>query len=74
MTKFVDKLAAIQMDHIGNMIDIISKDDAHIFEGPDYKVTTIEEAIEYKKAHPNKGFFVYDDSDVEAFLKENNAL
>lgn len=74
MTKFTDKLAAIQMDHVGNMIDIISKDDAHLFESPDYIVTTIEKAVEYKKFHPNKGFFVYDDSEIEAFLKENDAL
>jgi hypothetical protein len=76
MTKFPNKIVAIQMDHIGNFMDILDIEDAKAFKGEekDFLVTTIEEAIEYKKSHPNKGFFVYNDPDVEAFLKENNAL
>ena len=76
MTKFPNKIAAIQMDHIGNLIDVLNASSAETFEGEenDCLVTTIEEAIQYKNEHPHKGFFVYNDPEVEKFLKENGAL
>ena len=76
MTKFPNRIAAIQMDHIGNFIDVLDIESAKAFEGEeeDFLVTTIEEAIQYKKEHPHKGFFVYNDPEVEKFLKENGTL
>ena len=48
MTKFPNRIAAIQMDHIGNFIDVLDIESAKAFEGEeeDFLVTTIEEAIQ----------------------------
>lgn len=58
MTNFHNFVAIIQKDEIGNIIDIF-EDDGHIdsFKNDEhYIVTTIEEAKEYKKEHPQKQF------------------
>lgn len=68
--KFYDNfIAVIQKDHIGNIIDIIKKED-------DYVVLPLKEAIIYKKEHPYKNFFIskYTDEKIVDFLKENNCI
>lgn len=59
MTKFPNLRAIVQMDHIGNFIDVASKDEAEAAFGEmkeDFKIMTLEEAIEYKKAIQIKDF------------------
>lgn len=75
--KFYDDfIAVIQKDHIGNIIDIIKKEDDCARNEDDYVVLPLKEAIIYKKEHPYKNFFIskYTDEKVVDFLKENNCI
>lgn len=75
--KFYDSfIAVIQKDHIGNIIDIIKKEDDCIRNEDDYIVLPLKEAVIYKKEHPHKNFFIskYTDEKVVNFLKENNCI
>lgn len=75
--KFYDDfIAVIQKDHIGNIIDIIKKEDDCARNEDDYVVLPLKEAIIYKKEHPYKNFFIskYTDKKVVDFLKENNCI
>lgn len=69
-------IAVIQKDHIGNIIDIIKKEDDCIRNEDDYIVLPLKEAVIYKKEHPHKNFFIskYTDEKVVNFLKENNCI
>ena len=51
-------IAVIQKDHIGNIIDIIKKEDDCVRNEDDYVVLPLKEAIIYKKEHPYKNFFI----------------
>lgn len=75
--KFYDSfIAVIQKDHIGNIIDIIKKEDDCVRNEDDYIVLPLKEAAIYKKEHPHKNFFIskYTDEKVVNFLKENNCI
>lgn len=75
--KFYDSfIAVIQKDHIGNIIDIIKKEDDCVRNEDDYIVLPLKEAVIYKKEHPHKNFFIskYTDEKVVNFLKENNCI
>lgn len=75
--KFYDDfIAVIQKDHIGNIIDIIKKEDDCVRNEDGYIVLPLKEAVIYKKEHPHKNFFIskYTDEKVVNFLKENNCI
>lgn len=75
--KFYDSfIAVIQKDRIGNIIDIIKKEDDCVRNEYDYIVLPLKEAVIYKKEHPHKNFFIskYTDEKVVNFLKENNCI
>ena len=60
MTRFPNFVAVIQKDKIGDIIDIFENDESisSFKNDENYIVTSIEDALSYKKEHPQKNFCI----------------
>ncbi len=69
-------IAVIQKDNVGNIIDIIEKQDDCERNPQDYIVMSLKDAVKFKKEHPQKNFFVskYTDDKIVDFLKANDCI